>query len=195
MTRRRLREEELALWQTVVRNAEPLHSDSLPDAQKDSPATKTKTTHKTPGEPVPQFEIGSRSKNNTSHDIAFSITDQVSNVPVSMDFKTYKKMRRGKMKPEGRIDLHGMTVARARPALASFILSSQAQGKRLVLVITGKGRLREDDGPIPSRIGVLRHEVPHWLSLPPLQSCVQQITPASRNHGGTGAYYVYLRRM
>jgi DNA-nicking Smr family endonuclease len=103
-------------------------------------------------------------------------------------------MMRGKSEPEARIDLHGMTLAEAHPALIGFVLRAQGAGNRLVLVITGKGRRVQDDGPIPQRIGALRHQVPHWLHSPPLGSVVQQIAPAHQRHGGAGAYYVYLRR-
>ena len=71
---------------------------------------------------------------------------------------------------------------------------AQAAGCRLVLVITGKGKRRDDDGPIPERLGALRHQVPHWLHAPPLSGAVQQIAQAHLRHGGGGAYYVYLRR-
>jgi len=63
-----------------------------------------------------------------------------------------------------------------------------------VLVITGKGRDDDGPGPIPRRRGVLRHQVPQWLSRPPLGPAVLQVTPAHRKHGGEGALYVYLRR-
>jgi DNA-nicking Smr family endonuclease len=47
---------------------------------------------------------------------------------------------------------------------------------------------------MPNRLGVLKHQVPLWLAMPPLASVVLQVTEASRGHGGSGAYYVYLRR-
>ena len=103
-------------------------------------------------------------------------------------------MKRGKLKPEGKLDLHGMRVDSAHPALVSFILSAHSAGKRLVLVITGKGKDRDEPGPMPVPRGVLRHQVPQWLSLPPLSQVVLQVTPAHVSHGGGGAYYVYLRR-
>lgn len=103
-------------------------------------------------------------------------------------------MKRGKLKPESRIDLHGMRLDQAHGALVRFVLSSQASGRRLVLVITGKGKTREEPGPIPTPRGVLKHQVPQWLSLPPLAQAVLQVTPAHQRHGGEGAYYVYLRR-
>ena len=111
-----------------------------------------------------------------------------------MDRKAFDQMKRGKLRPEGKIDLHGMTLDRAHPALTRFILGAQAQGKRLVLVVTGKGKQRDDGGPIPVRFGVLRRQVPQWLSLPPMSSVVLQVTQAHLRHGGSGAYYVYLRR-
>ncbi len=103
-------------------------------------------------------------------------------------------MVRGKLKPEARIDLHGMTLAQAHPALNSFILNAHADGLRLVLVITGKGKTRSDSGPIPERIGLLRNQVPRWLDMAPLRPLVLQVEESHRRHGGSGAYYVYLRR-
>ena len=84
-------------------------------------------------------------------------------------------------------------LAAAKGELAGFILSARSAGLRLVLVITGKGR--GDLGPLPTRSGALRHEVPHWLDLPPLSRMVLQVVPAHDRHGGGGAYYVWLRRL
>jgi DNA-nicking Smr family endonuclease len=111
-----------------------------------------------------------------------------------MDAKSFGKMKKGKLHPEARIDLHGMTLDEAHPALLGFILQSQAMGRRLVLVITGKGKLRDELAPMPVRQGVLRHQVPHWLNMTPLRPLILQITPAHISHGGSGAYYVYLKR-
>ena len=88
----------------------------------------------------------------------------------------------------------GMTVAEAHPELIRFILNGWSGGLRLVLVITGKGKPGPDFGPIPQRYGVLKHQVPQWLHMPPLGPCVLQVTEAHLKHGGSGAYYVYLRR-
>jgi DNA-nicking Smr family endonuclease len=127
-------------------------------------------------------------------DLAPSLPDSLRRVPVQMDKKTFARMSRGKVRPEGRIDLHGMTLDRAHGALVGFIMASHTSGKRLVLVITGKGKNRDEGGPIPVRHGVLRHQVPQWLAAPPLASVVMQVSQAHISHGGGGAYYVYLRR-
>jgi len=111
-----------------------------------------------------------------------------------MDQKSFFKMRRGKLAPEARIDLHGMTLNQAHPALTQFILSGQRAGRRLVLVITGKG---EGGGPHPfasRERGVLRRQVPQWLHAPSLRHAILQVDQAHISHGGEGAYYVYLKK-
>ncbi|WP_342665319.1 Smr/MutS family protein [Roseicyclus elongatus] len=125
------------------------------------------------------------------------VSHRVAHAPVRMDHGTYRKMQRGKLKPAARIDLHGMTLAQAHPALVHFIIDSFDAGHRLVLVITGKGRGHPDDpndGPIPIRRGVLRQQVPGWLHAPPLGAIVLDVREAHQRHGGGGAYYVYLKR-
>jgi DNA-nicking Smr family endonuclease len=114
--------------------------------------------------------------------------------PVAMDKKAFTRLKQGKLSPEARLDLHGMTLEQAHPRLNRFILDAHAQGKRLVIVITGKGKSRDEGGPIPTRLGVLRHQVPNWLQQHPLKPHILQITQASQRHGGSGAYYIYLRR-
>jgi len=99
------------------------------------------------------------------------------------------------MIPDRRVDLHGMTAQVAHAVLTQFIMSAHASGARLVLVITGKGRLHGDaDSVMPQRKGIIRHSVPEWLRQAPLTGKVVQVIPAHRKHGGDGAYYVYLRR-
>jgi len=112
-----------------------------------------------------------------------------------MDRRNFERLRKGKMRPDARLDLHGMTAAEAHSELIAFIHRSHAAGKRLALVITGKGNsTRQEEGIMPSRQGILRHSLPHWLSRADLKPMILEITPAHAKHGGGGAYYVYLRR-
>lgn len=113
--------------------------------------------------------------------------------PAAMDRSRLERLRRGRVEPEARLDLHGMTAARAHAALTGFVLRQAEAGRRLLLVITGKGR-SADPHQMSGRPGILRHNVPHWLNTPPLAARVLQIVPAHRRHGGDGAYYIYLRR-
>ncbi len=191
---RHLSAEERALWDRVAERATPLHPKRTEPAPDPAPSPKRKAPI-APRDPVPEFRVGQKSDTARSHDIMRPLVDRLSAAPVNMDSKSFGKMKRGKLKPEARIDLHGMTMAEAHPELVSFILGSQSIGRRLVLVITGKGKDRDQGGPIPIRHGILRHQVPQWLALPPLSQAVLQVTPAHLKHGGHGAYYVYLRRI
>ncbi|WP_299501486.1 Smr/MutS family protein [uncultured Roseobacter sp.] len=196
MTRRKLSADEVALWRKVTDKTEALDQRSTFDPEAYAPQARAKD-HPRPkpdfGKLNTQFPPKPEPRKNTIH-LAPSLPDQLRRAPVQMDQKTFGKMTRGKIKPEGRIDLHGMTLDRAHAALTKFILSGHASGKRLVLVITGKGKNRDEGGPIPVRFGVLRHQVPQWLNAPPLASVVMQVSEAHISHGGGGAYYVYLRR-
>jgi len=185
--------EERALWDTVAKRTAPL----------DKPAASL--VRSAPRKPDPQpglvkpralklFAVGQKVDHSADHDLIPSLGQQMRTAPVQMDRKAFGKMKRGKLKPDARLDLHGMTLAQAHPALTGFMLQSAGAGHRLVLVITGKGKDRDDGGPIPTKFGVLRHQVPQWLRMAPLANLVLQVTESHVRHGGQGAYYVYLRR-
>lgn len=195
---RNLSPEEKALWDDVRKSAQPLrpdHTKPSGELQSKRPKPITTAAPKPPRPDLNGFKIGAKTAQPArSHDLSPEIGAQVAAMSVAMDGKTHRKMTKGKLSPEARIDLHGMTMAQAHPALQRFILNAQGEGRRLVLVITGKGKHRDEGGPIPVRHGVLKHQVPHWLTSAPLRAVVLQISEAHLKHGGKGAYYVYLRR-
>lgn len=190
---RHLSADERTLWESVAKRAEPLSKPATkvirpaprkPDPKPDMVAPR----------PIRAFKVGEAIDHHSDHDLLPSLSQQIRAAPVHMDRKAFGRLKRGKLKPDARIDLHGMTLAQAHPALTGFILRSASAGHRLVLVITGKGKNRDDGNPIPTRFGVLRHQVPQWLSMAPLGGLVLQVSAAHIRHGGEGAYYVYLRR-
>lgn len=191
---RHLSKEERALWDQVARRADPLRKSApLPAPETPKPKPPRARSAKTV-DPIPDFRIGDTAPETGRDNLAPALSDGLRAAPVRMDARSHKKMTRGKLKPEARLDLHGMTLDVAHPELVAFVLGSQQLGRRLVLVITGKGKQRDDGGPMPARRGILRHQVPQWLSIPPLSAAVLEVRPAHVRHGGDGAYYVYLRR-
>ena len=102
-----------------------------------------------------------------------------------LDRTTRRKLSRGNLPVEARLDLHGHNTQQAETRLRSFIQQSAILGYRCVLVITGKGVRGE---------GVLRRHVPLWLKQPPLDNVVLAISDATPKDGGTGAIYVMFRR-
>jgi DNA-nicking Smr family endonuclease len=99
-----------------------------------------------------------------------------------IDGGTQRRLFRGEVPFDSRLDLHGMRAAQAQNQLVQFIESAAYEGWRCVLVITGKGS------------GVLHGHVPNWLKRPPLSFHVLAIAEARPKDGGSGALYVLLRR-
>ena len=114
-----------------------------------------------------------------------------------LDGNTSEKLKRGKLKPGARIDLHGLTEDRAHQSLLGFLLRAQKDGLKLVLVITGKGNPKNDESAAWTmrRHGVLKEMVPRWLNEKAFAPLIAGSGPAHRNHGGDGALYVYLRKI
>lgn len=96
-----------------------------------------------------------------------------------------KKVRRGRVDIGQKIDLHDLTRDQAFPALARRLTRAQAAGVRCVLVVTGKG---------PNLEGVLRKSLPGWLMDPHIRPLVASFSEAHIKHGGSGAFYVFLKR-
>lgn len=184
--RRNLSKEERSLWESVAKTMTAIEKVEKVDPQDF--LSKPKTAARRP-QKFESFSVGETAKETLPR-----VGSHLPTTPLNMDAKSFGRMKRGKLSPEGRIDLHGMTVAEAHRELTEFILDASAAGKRLVLVITGKGLVRDDYSPIPIQRGVLRTQVPQWLTLAPLRSHVLQVTPAHVRHGGEGALYIYLRR-
>ena len=104
----------------------------------------------------------------------------------AMDGGSFRKLLQGHQKIEARIDLHGMWVSDAHIAVRDFIEMSAAAGKRCVLIITGKGGITGQ--------GKIKMEFPKWLNDPDIRRMVLSFTQSRPEHGGAGAFYVYLRK-
>ncbi len=102
-----------------------------------------------------------------------------------------RALSRRKLSPEATIDLHGMTLAAAERAVTAFLARVTAQDMRVVLVVTGKGLRREGERTIDGRI---RAEFVGWLNRGDNRDRVRAVKAAHAHHGGTGAFYLLLRR-
>ena len=178
MAGRKPRNEDEALWQALTRDITPLRkkrtlAHDLPSKPKHKPRTTTA--------PLPQAP------------------DPVKSTPPALgsDSHQRRRLKKGRMPIDGRLDLHGLTQAKAHAKLIKFVLKAQAEGKRCLLVITGKGgkATPDPDNVFTQRsTGVLRHQVPLWLQSGELAGRVIDIQPARIEDGGDGAIYVLLRR-
>ena len=189
MKGKKLSSEDLKLWDKVTGSTKPL--DKKRPVVHDTPPKKNKLRSVIKPQRVsPKIKTLSQSANEPFQKQVILENSQ----KVKMDMKAFTKLKKGKLEPEDTLDLHGMTLETAFPALSSFISRAHSTQKRLVLVITGKGKNTDPGYAVPQRNGVLRSQVPIWLKEPRLSSLVLQIERAHHRHGGLGAFYIYLRR-
>ncbi|MCH2041237.1 MAG: DNA endonuclease SmrA [Saccharospirillaceae bacterium] len=97
----------------------------------------------------------------------------------------FRKLRLGKYEIEARLDLHRRTVEQARSELFRFIHDCMDHDIRCILVLPGKGDRNIDDP------GILKSYLVHWLE--DLNE-VQAFHTAQKHHGGSGAFYVLLKK-
>ena len=109
----------------------------------------------------------------------------------NFDRDVSRSLARGKLVPQASLDLHGMTLAAAERAVAGFLDSAVAGDLRVVLIVTGKG-LRLNAGRMVG--GRIRAEFLGWLNRADNRQRVRAVRPAHPRHGGSGAFYLLLRR-
>ncbi|WP_234684153.1 Smr/MutS family protein [Bradyrhizobium monzae] len=176
--RRVLSEEDRELWELVAKQVKPLRKHR---------ATKVHTEPR--AKPAPAAHVGKPAL--SPRPLAATAAPRPSKpampplAPLGKRERT--KLSRGRSEIEARLDLHGMTQMRAHRALTGFLHRAHHDGMTFVLVITGKGRSGGESG-------VLRRQVPEWLSLPEFRSFVVGFEEAGIGHGGEGALYVRIRR-
>jgi DNA-nicking Smr family endonuclease len=159
-----------ALWRRAVQDVKPLRPRPEP------PPAKPALERPTPPNPAPP---AGRTAAPPSH----------RDPGAGYDRANAERLKRGKHPIEARLDLHGMTQAQAHRALAAFVHDARADGKRCVLVITGRGSGQEFRGG-----GVLKAAVPRWLGEPEFRPHVLAVATAQPRDGGSGALYIMLRR-
>ncbi len=110
---------------------------------------------------------------------------KVSDAP-QLNRRDYERLRKGQMTIDATIDLHGMWQEQAHNALIDFIGQSKQQKRRCLLVITGKGKI--------SSPSILKQKLPEWLQDGRVAADILKVTSAQPKHGGSGAFYVYLKK-
>jgi len=167
---RSLTDEDRVLWNLVAKSAKPLRGRAPPEEAEPAGAQRIPTVTAVP-EPAAAPPLPAK-RQHVMH---------------SLDRPTLDRLSKGRLPIEGRVDLHGLTQSEAHSLLLSFLQRAQASGVRYVLVITGKGFSSGGDG-------ILRRQVPAWLTTPPFRALVSSHDVSARHHGGEGALYIRLRK-
>jgi DNA-nicking Smr family endonuclease len=178
MKKRTLRPEERQIWAKVAATVTPSPGRYVPKPEpevvKSEPAASGRRKAAAAADPKPKAQAPG---------LARLVRPPA---PQPQDASNEKRVRRGRIEIDARIDLHGMTQDQAQAALVRFLERLSGGGGRCGLVITGKGRA-------PSE-GILRRRLPEWLAEPPLSGIVASFAPAHARHGGEGAWYVFVRK-
>ncbi len=171
-SRRDINSHDLKLWRHVTRNVSayrPSRDSALESEDEPPAAAKPRPAPAIIAATVPPMPAKALTIGRTE----------------DMDRRQARRLKRGELPVDARLDLHGLTLDRAHAALTGFIRRAHATGLRLVVVVTGKGA----EGR-----GRIRAEAPHWLNAPDLRPLVLAVTHAHQGDGGGGALYVLLKR-
>jgi DNA-nicking Smr family endonuclease len=136
--------------------------------------------------PVQERSLASPAKTRAAR-----ATKAAPTTPLSFDRDVDRALSKGRRTPEAKLDLHGMTLAIAERAVTRFLAEASAENRRVVLIVTGKGTRLEGGRVFGGRI---RAEFPAWLDRPENRARITGVRTAHPRHGGSGAFYVLLRR-
>ncbi|MBC7520446.1 MAG: Smr/MutS family protein [Sandarakinorhabdus sp.] len=172
---RRLSAHEIALWSRVAATVRPI-GGKAPSAAPAPPPPPVAAPRQPAASPaaIPPRPLHTPAK------------PKASVAATTLDGSWDRRLRQGDISPDRVIDLHGHTLAAAHHRLAEALDNACAQGERIILIITGKGR--------DSRPGRIKAELNHWLDSGNHRSRIAALRPAHARHGGSGAFYLILRR-
>lgn len=175
---RELKTDERVLWGKVARTTRPMpgRMEDLMAFEDIEPAVMEEAA---PAKPVSTAAFAAMGENRSGKEPSGR------HHPFERPVK--RKLSRGRLPLEARIDLHGLFQSEAHALLLDFLVHAHERGLRHVLVITGKGSSMGSEG-------ALRRAVPLWFSKPEFRYLISSHEPAAQHHGGDGALYVRLSR-
>ncbi len=181
--KQRLQEEQL--WKHATKDVTPIKKENSPKTaiplKQDK---KEQFSHQSICQnEKQQIDAPSRKKVSPTHK-----TDR------QIDLRTEQRLKRGQFKIELKIDLHGKSQIQAYDILQAKIPTAYQQGKRCILIVTGKGNKKTQTSLLDQTIGILKQRTPEWLTSDPLNQYVLRYEIARPKDGGEGALYVLLRR-
>ena len=95
------------------------------------------------------------------------------------------------------IDLHGYSLEEANKSIEDFIFKSYQEKINKLIVVTGKGihSENEKDPYISKDLSILKYSVPEFIEKNKnLMNIIDDIQDAKIEDGGSGAFYIYLKK-
>jgi len=174
-------DDDLEMFRSEMKDVEPLKSCSklpLKKIKKHSPSMEARRL------------AAVKSAEQTSSNLSLENIPPVAPLAVlefvrpGIQHGVFKKLRLGKYQIDARLDLHRMTVERARSEIVDFVRDCLNNEVRCALIAHGKGEGRSQPAVLKSCIAVWLPRIPDVLAF----------SSAQRHHGGVGAIYVLIRK-
>lgn len=176
-----LTKEDLELWEKITADVNPLKQNK----EKLHIETTQSSPKKFKKKNLSELPVVETNKANTKEKVIKSR---------EIDASRERKLRRGTIDIEATLDLHGKSQQQAYQDLKEFITKCHIKKLRCLLIITGKGRFSTDNGKEQKNKGILRQKLPIWLEETHFNDLVLKVNEAHVKHGGSGAFYVLLRK-
>ena len=119
-----------------------------------------------------------------------SSKEKLKNKDFNPDLKTLQKTKY--------IDLHGYTLEEANKQIEKIINDSYLAKIKKIIVVTGKGlHSQNEKNPYVSKdLSILKYSIPEFIkNTPALIKLINKIEEASIEDGGSGAFYIYLKKI
>ena len=152
--------------------------------------------------PIPKQKSATKTIEISKKQKTYKVIEKTQNFVLPQELKirkTYinKKLRKGKILINKKIDFHGYSLEEAKELFLSTIINCFIKNYRCILFITGKGLNKKiTNTPRDNKLyyGKIRNEFLNWVSLKEVQSKILNVQQANSEHGGDGAFFVYLRK-
>ncbi|EJZ20787.1 Smr/MutS family protein [Rhizobium sp. Pop5] len=179
---RKLSADERILWGKVARSTRPMPGKAGELSELDAFLVETEATAERE-----KAEKQMPALSAPEQPAAPSASKRPGGMHQPLERPVKRKIAKGRLALEARIDLHGLVQSEAHVILLDFLIRAHERGMRHVLVITGKGSSMGSEG-------ALKRAVPLWFSKPEFRYLISSYEPAAHHHGGEGALYIRLSR-
>lgn len=178
MGKDKITEEDTALFRDTVGEVKAVPADERIVPVKPKPSPRPRHPQHTAALPAAGYV-------QRDHATVVAPDDQLLFNRPGIQQRQQRRLKRGDIPAQARLDLHGQTIDQAGAALRDFLDAAVAAGLRCVSVVHGKGHGSESGRP------VLKSQVNQWLRDTP---DVLAFCSAQPRDGGAGAVYILLRR-
>ena len=94
-------------------------------------------------------------------------------------------------------DLHGYSLDNANKKIKDFIKNSYEKDLKKLIIVTGKGLHSENekDPYVSKDLGILKYSIHEYIrNNKELMKLINEIKEANAEDGGSGAFYVFLKK-